>query len=169
MSPTPVTLFKNTKVGVITPLEDQEVDCILEREGVSLEVNLTAGENQKELTGAKKDVQEVLLKNTNMDDLKANEINDFKQLLNNFDDVFSKGPHDLGRTNTIYHKINTEDQASIRQAPRRLRGHRRQEVEKMLDDMVDQGVIQKSFSPRAAPVVLVKKKDALLCGLQKAE
>ena len=80
-------------------------------------------------------------------------------LLRQYQDVFSRGPHDLGRTSTIRHRIVTGDAIPIRQAPRRMAPQRR-EIEKVeIERMLEQDIIQPSSSPWGAPVVLVKKTD----------
>ena len=84
---------------------------------------------------------------------------DKKALLNtlfSFPDVFDNS---LGHTSVALHNINTGDSPPIRQYPRRLPYHHRAEVEKQVNDMLSQGVIQPSTSPWSSPIVLVKKKD----------
>lgn len=84
---------------------------------------------------------------------------DKQTLLNtllSFSDVFDNS---LGHTSVALHNINTGDSLPIRQYPRRLPYHHRAEVEKQVNDMLSQGVIQPSTSPWSSPIVLVKKKD----------
>ncbi|CAB4029915.1 Retrovirus-related Pol poly from transposon, partial, partial [Paramuricea clavata] len=59
----------------------------------------------------------------------------------------------------IVNEINTGDHSPLRQHARRIPGHRREEVDAMLETMSDKGVIRKSSSPWAATIVLVGKKD----------
>ena len=73
-----------------------------------------------------------------------------------FPDVFSNS---LGHTSVTVHNIDTGNASPIRQYPRRLPYHHRAEVEKQVNDMLSQGVIQPSTSPWSSPIVLVKKKD----------
>lgn len=80
-------------------------------------------------------------------------------LLCEFSDVFSKGPQDLGHTDVIQHRINTQDAAPIRQPPRRLPSAKQQEAAQAIEEMKRDGVIEPSVSPWAAPIVLVRKKD----------
>src|ERR1700729_1521302 len=47
----------------------------------------------------------------------------------------------------------------LKQPPRRIPLAKREEVEEMLEDMQNQGIIEPSQSPWSSPVVLVKKKD----------
>ncbi len=91
--------------------------------------------------------------------LSSDESRQVSQLLCEFSDVFSTGPHDLGCTDRVKHRINTGGAAPIRQPPRRLPLMKKQEAEKIVQDMQEQGVIEPSSSPWSSPVVLVRKKD----------
>ena len=81
------------------------------------------------------------------------------KLLNEFDGVVSKGSADIGRTDRVRHRIPTGDASPIKQTPRRVSYHQKDEIDKNLKSMLDDGVVQPSSSPLAAPVMLVKKKD----------
>ncbi|KAK3749114.1 hypothetical protein QZH41_019410 [Actinostola sp. cb2023] len=59
----------------------------------------------------------------------------------------------------VYHQIPTGSAKPIKQGPRRLPYHQRTEVEKNLDSMIKNGVVEPSTSPWSSPIVLVKKKD----------
>ena len=65
----------------------------------------------------------------------------------------------LGHTTVIEHRIDTGSPPPIRQYPRSFPFAYREETKAQITDMLDQGVIQSSASPRASPIVLVKKKD----------
>ena len=80
-------------------------------------------------------------------------------LLSEFSDVFSQGPHDLGRTDLVQHRIDTRGASPIKQPPRRLPLANQQDASKAVEDMEKEGVIEPSDSPWASPIVLVKKKD----------
>ena len=82
-------------------------------------------------------------------------------LLDEFQDVYSRGANDLGKTSKVYHKIPTGDARPIKQGARRLPYHQRREVETNLDAMVKNGVVTSSTSPWSSPIVLVKKKDGI--------
>ncbi len=73
-------------------------------------------------------------------------------------DVFSSGPTDMGRTGLVKHTIDTGDQRPIRLPPRRL-PITKQDIEKEVQKMLDQGVMELCQSSWASPVVLVTKKD----------
>ena len=74
-------------------------------------------------------------------------------------DVFDTGRGEKGRTKVVQHKIDTGDVRPTRQAARRLPLAKREEAEKIIQDMEKEGFIEHSSSPWSSPVVLVKKKD----------
>ena len=85
-----------------------------------------------------------------------------RALLHDFADVFSSGDHDVGRTTLAEHTISTGDSRPIKVPPRRLPIGKRQEAEKIISDMSEQGLIEESHSPWSSPLVLVRKKDGTL-------
>ena len=83
----------------------------------------------------------------------------FYQLLLSYADVIAESAADLGKADCIRHSIHTGNSAPIRQPVRRLSPQQRNEVCKLLEDMLRNGVIEESRSPWASPIVLVRKKD----------
>jgi len=82
----------------------------------------------------------------------------FAEFLNNFSGVFSENIV-AGNCSVVEHVINIRDSLLIKQASRRISIHLRKEVDKIIEDMKEQGVIKESCSPWVSPAVLVKKKD----------
>ena len=80
-------------------------------------------------------------------------------LLLEYHNILAIGPHDFGQTGRIHHKIDTGMAPPIRQHVRRIPQFRRQEAKKLLEDMLDRGVIKPSSSPWASPIVLVPKTN----------
>ena len=73
--------------------------------------------------------------------------------------MFSKSDSDLGRAGIIKHRIPPGDSQPIKQRPRQVPVHLAEEVDKQIDNMLEEKVIQPSKSPWASSIVMVKKKD----------
>ena len=91
--------------------------------------------------------------------LTPDQVRRMESLLVRYADVFSRGDHDLGRTGMVKHSINTGSCPPIKQAPRRVSPAKREEMQRMVDEMVAHGIVERSDSPWLSPVVLVDKKD----------
>jgi hypothetical protein len=71
-------------------------------------------------------------------------------LLQTYSDVFSTGPHDLGRTTVTRHSITTEaGTRPIRQRQYRQPHHVRAEMDKQINEMLTDGLIKTSVILRA--------------------
>ena len=101
------------------------------------------------------------------------ELEQLRMLLCQFSSIISTSDSDIGRTRLVQHHIDTQGANPVKQQPRRLTFHRREEVKRMLNDMLAQGVIEPATGPWSSPVVLVQKKDGstmqLLCGFLSIE
>ena len=82
----------------------------------------------------------------------------FKQLWKEFEDVFSKDSRDIGKTPLITMDIDTGDSPPICQKPYNLPLKHREWVQKELKMLEKAGVIVRSISPWASPIVVVPKK-----------
>ena len=77
-------------------------------------------------------------------------------------DVFSVDEFDLGRTDIVKHVIDTGTTAPVRRPPYRKSFKEREGLHRLVTQFEKHGIIRKSMSPYAAPVVLVRKKDGSL-------
>ena len=67
---------------------------------------------------------------------------------------------DIGRTHLVQHHIDTQGANPVKQQPRRLPFHHREEVRQMLADMLpEKEVTEPATGPWSSPVILVQKKD----------
>ena len=82
----------------------------------------------------------------------------FKQLCKEFEDVFSKDSTDIGKTPLITMDIDTGDSPPICQKPYNLPLKHRESVQKELETLEKAGMIVRSISPWASPIVVVPKK-----------
>ena len=82
----------------------------------------------------------------------------FKLLCQEFEDIFSKDSTDIGRTPLITMDIDTGDSPPICQRPYNLPLKHREWVQKELETLERAGMIVRSISPWASPIVVVSKK-----------
>ena len=85
-----------------------------------------------------------------------------KQVLGNWSSIFSTSPTDLGRTDTVKHKINLTDDVPFKDTYRRIPPGLYEEVRQHLKEMIEADAIRQSESPYSSNVVLVHKKDGSL-------
>ena len=82
-------------------------------------------------------------------------------LLIKYKDALSKSEWDIGLTNLVEHSINTSNASPIKQHPKHVPlAH--DEERKAIEDLLHKGVIRKSTSPWASPMVLLKKKSGAI-------
>jgi len=91
--------------------------------------------------------------------LSASTVTGLHDLLSKHVDTFAKSSTDLGFCSVLQHDIDTSDHRPIKQPPRRPPLAARDVEDKILNDMLQSGVIEPSMSPWASPVCLVRKKD----------
>ncbi len=80
-------------------------------------------------------------------------------LINRYEDVFGENPKQPKRNNLIQHKIVTGDSLPVFQKTRRIPVAWEHEVDRQVQEMLNNDVIRKSESPWNSPITLVKKKD----------
>ena len=91
--------------------------------------------------------------------LSSDEQRELKELMRRYAGVLQNQP---GHTTLAEHHISTGTAHPIRLPPYRIPHAYREAVQKELREMLDSGIIQRSGSEWAAPIVLVKKKDGSL-------
>ena len=82
----------------------------------------------------------------------------FRCLCNEFEDIFSKSSEDIGHTPLVTMDIETGDSPPMCQKPYSLPLKHVKWVQKELEILERAGVIQRSMSPWASPIVIVPKK-----------
>ncbi|XP_071487443.1 uncharacterized protein [Diadema antillarum] len=90
------------------------------------------------------------------DELDEEKMKEVKSLLLEFSDVMTDVP---GRTDIIEHAIELKTNEPIRSRPYPVPRSLKETIREEVNTMLRMGVIERSTSPYASPVVLVKKKD----------
>ena len=93
-------------------------------------------------------------------DITETQQNAFKDLCTEFKDIFSIDSSDIGKTPLIAVEINTGDSLPITQKPYTLPLKHATWVQRELEILEKAGVIVRSVSPWASPVVMVPKRTA---------
>ena len=93
------------------------------------------------------------------DSLSPAQLTDLRTIWQKFDFVLSSTP---GCTTIVEHRITTGQAKHVRLPPYRIPYAYRQTISEELRQMEKEGIIERSYSEWAAPVVLVKKKDSTL-------
>ena len=93
------------------------------------------------------------------DSLDAEQEQQVGQLLRNYQDIFSSGTYDMGRTNLVDHEINTGSHPPIRQGLRRHPIEHLDVIDEEVRELVRHDLIEPAACLWAANVVLVRKKD----------
>lgn len=118
------------------------------------EVDPVDGTDFLEIGGyvAKESVKDVAIG----DNLTQEQRAEFMDLANEFQSLFTEAP---GTTSLAQHHIKLTSDQPVRSRPYPVPYSLRESLKKDITDMMKMGVIRKSSSPYASPVVVVKKKD----------
>jgi len=92
------------------------------------------------------------------DDLTDDQLFQVQQLLQGYDDVFSRGAFDMGRTILVEHSIDTESQRPIRQGLRRHPVTHLDTIDEQVEELIRNDFMETEASPWASNVVLVRTK-----------
>ena len=82
--------------------------------------------------------------NLTQGDLTPEEFRKLEDLLLSNNDVFALNEFELGRTSLVSHKVDTGEHSPIKHQPRRTFFVYREKVAKLVDEMLQQGVIKPS-------------------------
>ena len=143
----PVTLYGKEKIGELSGLRDMNMVGLVEPS-----LDRKPAVRSKEAIG--KAIEGILKK---VQGLTVSELEGLRALLKEHSDVISVGDGDLGRISMLRHKIDTGDAAPIHQTARRLPFHQRELVHKMIEGMLDQGIVEPAEGAWSSPIVLAKK------------
>ena len=84
----------------------------------------------------------------------------FEQLCEKYDDIISKNSGDIGKTMLIEMEIDTGNHPPVASKPYTLPLKHYEWVQREIEHSKRAGIIERSISPWASPVVIVPKKSA---------
>ncbi len=171
-NPYTIKLYKNTRIGTVSLVDDPDratesirqahakTQAVQYGQQKLIAVALPSQHHQKPQNHLHSEHQQKILDLVSLEDadLTNNQKEELQSLLRKYHGVFASDNLDLGRTKTIQHQIDTQNNCPVKQVPYRLPVTQRTTVAEHLTEMLDAGVIQPSLSPWASPIVLVPKK-----------
>ena len=152
-----VVIDPNETLGILVPVleVDSQVSEIIDTEHVRKCTAETKPSDDQEI-GLPEHLVDLYERSTQH--LNASESKELKQFLIRYESQFSRNDFDIGYCDIIEHEINTKEPPT-KQNPRKLGPEQRIAADKIVDELLDRGLIKPSKSPWASPIVMVKKKD----------
>lgn len=162
LSPKSITLKRNSLIAEVSPcvaVEDfnlQQDSCMVERES-SEQVT----KSNPTMVDLKDRLSKLGLEDLNIDSCCTSTQSKAKlvELIEEFTDIFSRHQLDCGEAKGFVHRIRLTDDRPFRMPYRRVPPAHYQHLRQVLTDMEEKGIIRKSTSEYASPLVLVWKKD----------
>ena len=152
---------RDNKQNVKEQTTEEEINYIEEEEKVFEQYNLndeTDGIEKKCITSP---AQVEYQRRVKLQDayVSENDKNNFRNLCKEYADIFSKSSEDIGLTPLVTMDIDTGDSPPVCQRPYSLPLKHVEWVTKELEILETAGVISRSVSPWASPIVIVPKKS----------
>lgn len=135
----PIYLQKNMTVGIATALTSDSMINTIDLE-----------------TTSTKSFEKVDF-NIDSSEISENQFAQFKQFLDENRDVFAANVSELGNSNIAEHTIRVTNETPIKSSPYRTSPLAKEEIERHINELLDNGIIQESNSAWSSPVILVKK------------
>lgn len=146
---------KNHKAEILIHNFNRDAKEISLGDTLNVEVNNFEITSPKNISKNKKGTLEQQLR---MEHLNSEERSELSRVLGKFQDVFHKENETLTFTSAIHHEINTRDELPIYTKSYRYPFCHKEEVQRQIMQMLEQGIIRHSNSPWSSPVWVVPKK-----------
>uniref|UniRef100_A0A9J7XGM7 ribonuclease H n=1 Tax=Cyprinus carpio carpio TaxID=630221 RepID=A0A9J7XGM7_CYPCA len=162
LSPKPITLRRNAIIADVFPclaVEDFNIQQgLCEIEGLEPESVIVSAATDADL---KERLSNLGLSDLDIDSCQASfwAKKRLVELVGEYDDIFSRHSLDCGEAREFVHNIRLTDDRPFRMPYRRVPPAHYQQLRRVLSDMEERGIIRKSISEYASPLVMVWKKD----------
>src|SRR6266498_5528323 len=80
------------------------------------------------------------------------------EILNEYDDIVSKRPHDIGNCKFVKHDIRLNDERPIKQKQSPRSAKENEWIKGQIDEMLKNGIIEPLTSPYAFNIIIIGKK-----------
>ena len=156
----PLTLPRDKPIGILQPFS-RLVSVIQEPPEQTPEQTPKDSEEEGPLL-TRKDLPEHIRPVLDNTELSPEQESKVVRMVQKYLHVFPGPGGELGLTSLVKHTIDTGDHRPIKQAPRRQGWAREKEADNQLQDMIEKGIAEPSYSAWASPIVLVAKSDGTL-------
>ena len=162
ISDKPLTLKKNSKLADVSPCVAAEDFTLFQGSSQSddgfVKVTHVKQDNNTDL---KDRLQKSGLGDVDIDHCEASPSTKLQlvTLLEKYQDIFSKHHLDCGKARGFVHRVRLTDDRPFRLPYRRVPPAHYQKLRQTITEMEEQGIIQKSMSEYASPLVMVWKKN----------
>lgn len=163
-----ITLKRNCKLADVSPcLAVEDFDTFQGLHAVAGEQESVSGKQHTDGSfaacrdaGLASNLSDLGLDDIDLDSCLVSELckSSLLQLLIEYEDIFSKHPLDWGEVEGYMHCIHLVDDRPLRFPYRRVPPAHNQKLRQVLTDMEEWGIIRKSSSDFASPLVMVLKK-----------
>src|SRR6266498_5706512 len=92
---------------------------------------------------------------------------EIQQILHEYDDIVSKGPHDIGNCTSVEHTIRLINEVPVIRKMEYHTSKKHQWIDEQIEIILKNGVIKESSSPYAYNVIVVEKKDGAGEGMDR--
>ena len=156
----PLTLPGRTMIGLYNKLPNDAIQFYLNPDASQSMPTVMSMDTTKNDTNQKYiQIAEELGFDLNNSDLTDEQKQTLLVVLGQNRDVFAKDISELGCTNLHHHVIDTGNAPPVSQRFYRTTPEKKEEIEKQVQQMLQDGIIEPSTTPWVSPVVLVKKKS----------
>lgn len=157
-----VVLRRNTKIADVSPcIAIEDLPC-----PTKIKSNVQCAENSPPLSHRTREEMRRVLHDLNLTDvdLESCEVSDdwrdrLLEIIERHESIFSRDKMDCGEAKGFVHRIHLTDDRPFRMPYRRIPPSQYAKLRTALNEMEEKGIIRKSHSDYASPLVLVWKKN----------